>query len=86
MESTRTVHPRSTTCSSSFDVSVVMGTYDEAGAVGGRFHGMVRVPDGLTEFFERLDSGFLEREVTPEPAMELGMHFHVEGLALADTV
>lgn len=29
---------------------------------------------------------FMEREATPEPAMRLGIHLHLAGLSLADTV
>jgi hypothetical protein len=43
--------------------------------------------------FDRLssDSGcieldFLEREATPEPAMELGIHLHLADLSLSDTI
>lgn len=39
--------------------------------------------DGLSDW---IDLDFMEREVTPSEAMELGIQLHVAGLSLSDTV
>jgi len=41
--------------------------------------------DRLTGVSTSFESGFVKREVTPEPAMKLGIQLHVAGLSLADT-
>ena len=43
-------------------------------------------PDRLTGASDWLELDFVEREATPEPAMELGIQLHLAGLSLSDTV
>jgi transposase-like protein len=43
-------------------------------------------PDRLTEFSSGFELGFVEREVTPELAMKLGIQLDAAGLSLSDTV
>lgn len=40
----------------------------------------------LTECSDCIDLGFVERERTPKPLMELGIRLHLAGLSLSDTV
>lgn len=42
--------------------------------------------DRLSGDSDWIELEFLEREATPEPAMELGIHLHLAGLSLSDTV
>ena len=43
-------------------------------------------PDRLTVPSDFPELRFVEREATPEPAMKFGIHLHLAGLSLADTV
>ena len=40
----------------------------------------------LTESSDWIDLGFVQRERTPKPLMELGIRLHLAGLSLSDTV
>ena len=40
----------------------------------------------LTESSDWIDLGFVERERTPKPLMELGIRLHLAGLSLSNTV
>jgi transposase-like protein len=42
--------------------------------------------DRLSDGCDWIDLSFLEREATPEPAMELGIQLHFAGLSLSNTV
>ena len=40
----------------------------------------------LTESSDWIDLGFVQRERTPKPLMELGIRLHVAGLSLSNTI
>ena len=40
----------------------------------------------FTESSDWIDLGFVERERTPKPLMELGIRLHLAGLSLSNTV
>jgi len=42
--------------------------------------------DRLSDGSDRFELGFVEREVTPEPAMKLGIRLYSAGLYLLDTI